>query len=246
MKRLLAAGTGDIWQLCKVFRRGEAGRNHNPEFTLLEWYRLGFDQHQLMAEIAELVSALVPGLARAPEHLTYRDAFLRHAGLDPFRSSAADCAAALAKAGRHPPAGALDQDAWLDLLAGEIVYPVLGRGGLTFIYDYPASQAALARVRAGEPPVAERFEAFLHGVELANGFHELADAAEQRRRFEADQAYRRDHGLMDVPMDEHLLTGLAQGLPDCSGVALGFDRLVMIAAGAGSLAEILAFPADRA
>ena len=246
MKRLLAAGVGDIWQLCKVFRRGEAGRNHNPEFTLLEWYRLGFDHHRLMAEVAELVSALVPGLTRAPAYLTYREAFVQHAGLDPFSAGARDCAAALAKAGRYAPTGELDHDGWLDLLAGEIVYPALGRGGLTFIYDYPASQAALARVRPGEPPLAERFEAFLHGIELANGFHELADAAEQRRRFEADQAYRRAHGLMDVPMDEHLLAALAHGLPECSGVALGFDRLVMLAAGAGSLAEVLAFPVDRA
>jgi len=246
MKRRLAAGVGDIWQLCKVFRGGEAGRNHNPEFTLLEWYRIGFDPHRLMAEVAELVSTLVPGLARAPEHLTYREAFQRHAGLDPVHASKEDCAAALGKAGRHPPTSELDLDGWLDLLAGEIVYPALGRGGLTFIYDYPESQAALARVRPGEPPVAERFEAFLQGVELANGFHELADAVEQRRRFEADRAYRRDQGLMDVPLDEHLLAALARGRPDCSGVALGFDRLVMIAAGARSLAEILAFPADRA
>ena len=246
MKRLLAAGTGDIWQLCKVFRQGEAGRNHNPEFTLLEWYRLGFDPHRLMAEVAELVSALLPRLARAPEHLTYREAFVRHVGLDPFRASTEDCSAAFAKAGGQAPAGVLDRDGWLDLLAGEVVYPALGQGGLTFIYDYPASQAALARVRPGDPAVAERFEAFLNGIELANGFHELADAAEQRRRFEADQAYRRTHGLMDVPMDEHLLAALTHGLPECSGVALGFDRLVMIAAGARSLAEILAFPVDRA
>ncbi|HSC47200.1 MAG TPA: EF-P lysine aminoacylase EpmA [Gammaproteobacteria bacterium] len=246
MKRLLAAGTGDIWQLCKVFRRGEAGRNHNPEFTLLEWYRIGFDQHRLMAEVAELVSVLVPSLARAPEHLTYREAFVRHAGLDPFRASAEDCSTAFAKAGSQAPAGVLDRDGWLDLLAGEVVYPALGQGGLTFIYDYPASQAALARVRPGDPAVAERFEAFLHGVELANGFHELAEAAEQRQRFEADRIYRGRQGLMDVPMDERLLASLEHGLPDCSGVALGFDRLVMIAAAARSITEVIAFPSDRA
>ncbi|HLW74292.1 MAG TPA: amino acid--tRNA ligase-related protein, partial [Gammaproteobacteria bacterium] len=140
----------------------------------------------------------------------------------------------------------LDLNGWLDLLAGELVYPALGQGGLTFIYDYPASQAALARVRPGEPPVAERFEAFLQGVELANGFHELTDAAEQRRRFEQDRARRKAEGLMDVPLDERLIAALAEGLPECSGVALGFDRLVMIAAGAGSLQDVLAFPADRA
>ena len=247
MKRLLAAGSGDIWQLCKVFRQGEAGRNHNPEFTLLEWYRTGFDHRRLMTELAELVSVLVPGIASTPEYLSYRDAFLRYAGVDPFDAGTQDCAVALEKAGRHPPAaGDLDLDGWLDLLAGELVYPALGRGGLTFIYDYPASQAALARVRVGAPPVAERFEAFLHGVELANGFHELADAAEQRRRFEADRSYRKAHGLADVPLDERLLAALDHGLPECAGVALGFDRLVMIAAGVGSLEQVLAFPSSRA
>ena len=247
MKRLLAAGSGDIWQLAKVFRRGEAGRLHNPEFSLLEWYRLGFDHHRLMRETAELVAALVPNLGRAAEYLTYQDAFLRHARLDPFRASAADCSAALKAVGRHPPAEReLDLDGWLDLLAGELVYPALGEGGLTFIYDYPASQAALARIRPSEPPVAERFEVFLQGVELANGFHELLDAPEQHRRFEQDRARRNAEGLMDVPLDERLIAALAHGLPECSGVALGFDRLVMIAAGARSLQEVLAFPVDRA
>jgi lysyl-tRNA synthetase class 2 len=247
MKRLLAAGSGDIWQLAKVFRRGEVGRLHNPEFSLLEWYRLGFDHHRLMQETAELVAVLVPTLKAATEYLTYREAFQRHARLDPFRASAADCSATLKATGRHPPAEQeLDLDGWLDLLAGELVYPALGQGGLTFIYDYPASQAALARVRPGEPPVAERFEAFLQGIELANGFHELLDAAEQRRRFEQDRARRKAEGLMDVPLDERLIEALAHGLPECSGVALGFDRLVMIAAGARSLEDVLAFPADRA
>lgn len=246
MKRLLAAGSGDIWQLCKVFRNGETGRRHNPEFTMVEWYRVGFDHHQLMAEVAELLGALVPELA-PPEYLTYGEAFQRHAGLDPFAATPQACRAALTADGHHPPAeGELDRDGWLDLLAGELVYPALGQGRLTFIYNYPASQAALARVWPGEPPVAERFEAFIDGVELVNGFHELADAAEQRQRFEADRTYRRQQGLMDVPMDERLLAALKQGLPDCAGVALGFDRLVMIAAGARSLAEVIAFPADRA
>jgi len=246
MKRLLAAGSGDIWQLCKVFRSGEAGRTHNPEFTMLEWYRLGFDHHRLMAEVAELIGTLTPA-RRPPEYLSYRDAFKRHAGLDPFAASAKDCIAALRQAGRHPPfEPELDLDGWLDLVAGELVYPAQGLGALTFIYDYPASQAALARVRPGPPPLAARFEAFLDGMELANGFHELTDAAEQRRRFEADRTYRSRHGLMDVPMDERLLHALEQGLPDCAGVAVGFDRVLMIAAGARSIDEVTAFPASRA
>ncbi|HEX7964711.1 MAG TPA: EF-P lysine aminoacylase EpmA [Gammaproteobacteria bacterium] len=246
MKRLLAAGVGDIYQLCKVFRSGEAGRMHNPEFTMLEWYRIGFDHHQLMAEVAELIGALLPELD-PPEYLTYREAFQTHAGFDVVTAGSKDCIAALNRAGRQVPAeDQLDYDGWLDMVAGDLVYPALGKGRLTFIYNYPASQAALARVWPGEPPVAERFEAFIGGVELVNGFHELSDAAEQRRRFEADRAYRKAQGLMEVPLDEGLLAGLEQGLPDCAGVALGFDRLVMIAAGARSIEEVIAFPADRA
>lgn len=246
MKRLLAAGYGDIYQVCKVFRRGEAGRRHNPEFTMVEWYRLGFDHHRLMAEVADLLTALLPELG-PPEYLTYGEAFQRHAGLDPFTAQPEDCAAVLRSDGLEPPAGGeLDRDGWLDLLAGEIVYPALGQRRLTFIYNYPASQAALARIWPGEPPVAERFEAFVNGVELANGFHELADAAEQRRRFQQDQAYRAAKGLAGVPLDERLLAALSAGLPDCAGVALGFDRLVMIAAAAGSLEEVIAFPTSRA
>jgi lysyl-tRNA synthetase class 2 len=247
MKRLLAAGSGDIYQVCKVFRAEEAGRQHNPEFTLLEWYRLGFDHRRLMAEVAELLAVLLPRHARSVEYLSYRDAFRQHAGLDPFAAGSQDCMAALRRADRNPPTESeLDYDGWLDLVAGELVYPKLGRERVTFIYDYPASQAALARIRPGEPPLAERFEAFIGGMELANGFHELADAAEQRRRFQQDRDYRRTHGLMDVPMDEKLMGALAHGLPDCVGVALGLDRVLMLAAGADSLNQVLAFGSERA
>lgn len=247
MKRLLAAGAGDIWQLCKVFREGEAGRLHNPEFTLIEWYRLGFDQHRLMHEVHELLGELLPDASCAAEYLTYREAFRRHAGLDPFNCGKQDCMRVLQDSDRHVPSeNDLDHDGWLDLVAGELVYPELGRQHLSFIYDYPASQAALARMRAGDPPVAERFEAFLHGIELANGFHELSDAVEQRRRFLADRDYRRSHGLPEVPLDENLLAALESGLPDCAGVALGLDRVLMLAAGAPSLDEVIAFPSSRA
>jgi elongation factor P--(R)-beta-lysine ligase len=246
MKRLLASGSGDVYQICKVFRSGEAGRNHNPEFTMLEWYRLGLDHHQLMAEVAVLIGGLMPELD-PPEFLTYREAFQLHAGFDVTQAGSKDCIAALTRDGRGVPAeDQLDYDGWLDMVAGELVYPALGKGRLIFIYNYPASQAALARIWPGEPPVAERFEAFINGVELVNGFHELADAAEQRRRFEADRIYRRQHGLMDIPMDERLLEALGHGLPGCAGVALGFDRLVMVAARARSLREVIAFPVDRA
>jgi lysyl-tRNA synthetase class 2 len=246
MKRLLATGSGDIYQLCKVFRSGEVGRHHNPEFTMLEWYRVGFDHHMLMAEVADLFTALVPELG-PPEYMTYAEAFQKHAGFDVFKSGSKECIAALNRAGRHvPDEDQLDYDGWLDMVAGDLVYPAVGKGRPTFIYNYPASQAALARVWPGDPPVAERFEAFIDGVELVNGFHELADAREQRRRFQADLAYRKTAGLEQVPYDEHLLSALGQGLPDCAGVALGLDRLVMIATGARSLEEVMAFPADRA
>lgn len=247
MKRLLAAGSGDIWQVCKVFRADEVGRFHNPEFTLIEWYRLGFDQHRLMREVAELVATLVPSVAGEPEYLTYREAFQRYAGIDPFQLDAQLCRSALQNAGREPPAVTeLDDDDWLDLVAGELVYPALGQHGIAFVYDYPANQAALARIRPDEPPVAERFEAFVRGVELANGFHELADPDEQRRRFEGDLERRRDDGLPMVPMDEHLLQALGQGFPDCAGVALGFDRLAMLATDAVSVENVIAFPWQRA
>lgn len=247
MKRLLAAGYGDIWQLCKVFRAGEQGRLHNPEFSLLEWYRVGMDHHQLMREVAELLAELIPGLESAPDYLTYREAFQRHAGLDAFTTDSRTCLRALQAAGLTPPAeNELDRDGWLDLVAGELVYPRLGKGRLTFLHDYPASQAALARIRSDNPPVAERFEAFFEGHELANGYHELTDGAEQHARFDADRAYRRTHGLADVPADDHLVAALTHGLPDCAGVALGFDRVVMLAAKAAAIDEVIAFPFDRA
>ena len=246
MKRLLASGSGDIYQVCKVFRSGEAGRRHNPEFIMVEWYRVGFDHHQLMAEVAELLGALLPELD-PPEYLTYREAFQTHAGFDVSTAGSKDCIAALTRDGRQVPAeDQLDYDGWLDMVAGDLVYPALGKGRLTFIYNYPASQAALARIWPGEPPVAERFEAFVDGIELVNGFHELADATEQGRRFEQDIAYRKTANLVQVPRDERLLAALAHGLPDCAGVALGFDRLVMVAAGAKSLDEVIPFPYDRA
>ncbi len=251
MKRLLAAGSGSIYQICKVFRDGECGRLHNPEFTMLEWYRVGFDHHRLMDETGELVTQLLaPTLPlQAPEKLTYREAFQRHAGLDPHTASAREFAAV---AGTHRidvPQDLLAQNdlaVWRDLLLTHAVEPKLGRGRLSFLYDYPASQASLARIQAGDPPLAARFELYLNGVELANGFHELTDADEQRARFERQLHTRAAAGMPAVPMDARLLTALAHGLPDCAGVALGIDRLLMLAAGARSLAEVIAFPVDRA
>ncbi len=249
MKRLLAAGSGDIYQICHAFRAGERGRSHNPEFTLIEWYRVGFDSALLMSDVEGLIGAmLAPCRPWQPAvRLSYREAVRRHAGFDPFDDSVDEMRRIVASRGIAAPASiGATRDAWLDLIMSMIVGPELGRQGLCFVHDYPASQAALARLRPGEPAVAERFEAYLDGMELANGFRELADAVEQRARFVADQAERRNAGRPSPPIDERLLAALSAGLPDCAGVALGLDRVVMLACGLRSIDAVLAFPGDRA
>ncbi len=246
MKRLLAAGAGPIYQICKVFRDGEVGRLHNPEFTLLEWYRPGFDHHRLMDEVEQLLQSLMPE-PLAVRRVSYQALFQQQLQLNPHQASAGqlrDCALNQGVAGIER----LDlphRDAWLDLLMTHCIESSLGPG-LCFVYDYPASQAALARVRPGSPPVAERFELYINGVEVANGFHELTDAAEQQRRFEQDLRVRAAAGQPLVPMDRHLLAALDLGLPDCAGVALGIDRLIMQLTGAEQISQVLAFPLDRA
>jgi lysyl-tRNA synthetase class 2 len=255
MKRLLAAGSGPIYQLARVFRDGEAGRMHNPEFTLLEWYRPGFDYRGLMEEVEALVGNVIE-VPRPFERLSYADAFDRRLALDPHRASVRILRACARDHGIEVSPGAeLDRDGWLDLLMTHVIQPDLGRERPAFVHDYPASQAALARVRRdrsqgrGGPRqdmIAERFELFVRGVELANGYTELSDAHEQRRRFERDRLIRRAIGLPDVEPDERLLAALTHGLPACAGVALGVDRLVMIAAGADAIGEIMAFDLDKA
>ncbi len=249
MKRLLAAGSGPIFQICKSFRDSEKGRLHNPEFTMLEWYRPGYDHHQLMDEMDDLLEEIL-GHGRA-ERRSYLEAFEEVFGIDPHQAGSAELAAlarekCLAVAGFGPETPA---DDWLHLLFSHEVEPRLGRGRPTFLYDYPASQAVLARVSAdkpGGPLRARRFEVYVDGIELANGFHELVDAAEQRRRFEADHEERRRRGLPLPPIDENLLAALEAGLPDCAGVALGVDRLVLLALGFSNLEDVLAFPVGRA
>ncbi|HYW05142.1 MAG TPA: EF-P lysine aminoacylase EpmA [Gammaproteobacteria bacterium] len=245
MKRLLAAGSGPIYQICRVFRDGELGRLHSPEFTLLEWYRPGFDEHALMDEVAGLLGAVLGRTVR-DERITYRDAFLRHAGLDPMTADPAHCRRCCLDRGICPDPGATgDRDFWLDLLMSHVVGPALGRGEPCFVFDYPPSQAALARIRPGPPAVAARFELYLNGVELANGFHELTDPAEQAGRFRAELARRRQLGLALPPVDERLLAAMQAGLPDCSGVAVGVDRLLMVVAGVARLERVLPFAFDR-
>lgn len=245
MKRLLAAGSGCIYQICRAFRTDERGRLHNPEFTMVEWYRLGFDHYQLMDEVTELVAAVLgPRTVRA---LSYRTAFQRYVGIDPFDASVDELKACAAHHGIPLPGLTdADRDGWLDLLFSELISPELGQGDFTYICDFPASQAALARLRLVDGvEVAERFELFIDGMEIANGYHELTDPAEQRQRFEQERAYRQATGQPESTVDERLLAALAAGLPDCAGVALGFDRFVMLAVGANRIDEVLAFPIER-
>lgn len=247
MKRLLASGTGPIYQICKVFRDGERGRRHHPEFSLLEWYRPGWGLEQLMAEVAALVRGVLGQPDRPVEILAYRDLFLSRLALDPFRVETAElqaCARGQSIAGTEELD--LDRDGWLDLLLSHCLEPDLGRDRLTFIRDYPPSQASLARIRPGPEPLAERFELYLEGLELANGFQELTDPREQRSRFEHDQDRRRNLGLTVPPLDEHFLAALEAGLPDSSGVALGLDRLLMVLIGASHIDQVLAFPIEWA
>ncbi|HXW75243.1 MAG TPA: EF-P lysine aminoacylase EpmA [Steroidobacteraceae bacterium] len=255
MKRLLAAGSGDIYQICHVVRGMENGRLHNPEFTLIEWYRLGFSLEALMDEVEALVRALLGDAAttRATERLTYCEAFRRETGLDPLSATTADLervARPLAYSGAAGAPGAaaagVDRDEWLELLMGAVVGPRLGRGALTFVHRYPASQAALARLDPVDPRVALRFELYCEGIELANGFHELTAASEQRARFARDNEERTRRALPRVEADERLLAALAAGLPQCAGVALGFDRIVMLASGASHIEQVLPFPTARA
>lgn len=239
MKRLLAAGSGPIYQLARAFRDGEAGRRHNPEFSLLEWYRPGFDYRQLMEEVADLV---IYCLGEKPvEYLAYRDLFQAELGLDPLTASLADLQA---RARQELDLGSLsgDRDLWLDLLMSHLVEPRLANRGLCFVYDYPASQAALSRiVEKNGQLLGQRFELYVDGLELANGYCELTDAAEQRARFLADNVRRCEHGLAQRPMDEFLLAALEAGMPECSGVAMGLDRLLMLVTDKVDIRQVLTF-----
>jgi lysyl-tRNA synthetase class 2 len=248
MKRLLAAGSGDIYQVCHVVRGEEQGALHNPEFTLVEWYRCGWNLAALMREVDELLRALLGAVTGAPMRVVrYEQAFVEALGCNPLDDAdhlLADCA----RAHGSDPALVRDcgRDDLLDLLMAAHVGPRLGREGPVFVERYPASQAALARLDDADPRVALRFELYLHGLELANGFEELADEAQQRARFRADQVARARRGLPVPEIDEFVLAALRAGLPPCAGVALGFDRVLMIASGARSIGEVLPFSAERA
>lgn len=240
LKRLLAAGVGDCYELGRVFRNGEAGGRHNPEFTMLEWYRVGWDHHRLMEETAELVRQALHLVQRSArlEVVSYRDLYLRGLGLDPFTASVAQLQAPLE--GIHIDPQGLERDDWLDLLMTHHLQPAFAQDVMTVVHDWPATQAALAKIRPGEPPLAERFELYLGAVELANGYHELTDAQEQRQRFVRDHARRSARGDVLPPFDEHLLQALPS-MPACAGVAVGVDRLLMAMLGTPRIADVLAF-----
>ncbi|HHH42537.1 MAG TPA: EF-P lysine aminoacylase GenX [Gammaproteobacteria bacterium] len=248
MKRLLAAGSGPVYQLAHVFRNGELGSRHNPEFMMLEWYRPGMDHRDLMDDVDRLLAFVLEGYTdyRPARRLTYRQWFLDATGLDPWSDTVADFRRFAERQLESVPRG-LDGHAlepWLDLLVSHYLEPALGDQPV-FVYDYPPGQAALARVRPGKVPVAERFELYIKGIELANGFHELADAGQQRQRFETENQAREQAGQAALPIDCKLLAALQSGLPDCAGVAMGFDRLVMVAAGLPDIAAAMPFPFDR-
>jgi lysyl-tRNA synthetase class 2 len=251
MKRLLASGSGDIVQICKVVRGAERSALHNPEFTLVEWYRLGFDMIRIAEEAAALVNALLVAAGRAARTLhcvSYREACLDACGVDPLTASRAELETAAQPL--DVAAGtlsALSRDELLDLLVALRVGPRLGaEGGLCALTHYPASQAALAALDPTDPRVALRFELYAEGIELANGFQELTAASEQGARFAADDRERRRRGLDTLPHDRRLLAALAAGLPACAGVALGFDRLVMLATGAQRIDQVVSFTTDHA
>ncbi len=245
MKRLLAAGSGAIFQLAKAFRNEEAGRHHNPEFTMLEWYRPGFDHHQLMAELDALVHTLL-GTEKA-QSCTYAEAFKAELGLCPLAASINELKALACEHGyRDIAEHEEDKDTLLNLLFSMQVEPKLGQSAPCFVYDFPASQASLAKVSAKDSRVAERFELYYQGYELANGFNELQDAKEQAARFAEDNQKRNALGLTQKAADPHLLAALEHGLPACAGVAVGVDRLLMIALGKKHISEVQTFAFDRA
>lgn len=243
MKRLLASGCGPVFQICKAFRNGESGSRHNPEFTMLEWYRPGYTLHQLMDEVETLLLAVL-GSVRC-KRITYRQLFLDYLALDPLTCTTATLAA-LVKQTIEVTEDVCNRDTLLDLLYSHVIEPQLQQP--VFIFNYPASHAALSRIISDEQgePVALRFELVMQGMEIANGYDELVDAHEQHRRFTADQAVRSHNDMPVYPADQRLLQALEHGMPACAGVALGVDRLLMLQCGAHDISEVLAFTHERA
>lgn len=237
MKRLLAAGSGDIYQLCKVWRQDESGRRHNPEFSLLEYYRVGFSYQRLMHEVAELLHNLLPQLQQPPQWRTYRDCFLESLAIDPHFASKVELAS-LAEQHNLTVTGALTHQAWCDLLFSHCIEPQFTPDRLTFVYQYPAAQAALAELQQLDDEwVAQRFEVYLGAMELGNGYQELTAAAANREKLHSDA----DQQVQTVPVDQRFLAALQVGMPRSAGVAIGLDRVLLCKLGTDSLARVLSF-----
>ncbi|MFT5452181.1 MAG: lysyl-tRNA synthetase class 2 [Enterobacterales bacterium] len=242
MKRLLAAGSGSIYQICRAYRDDEVGRYHNPEFLMLEWYRIDFDHRQLMAEMDELLIAILD--TEPADIITYQQLFIDTLQLDPLEETNSNLQKIVTEKANGP---ILDErDELLHCLFGILIEPLLGQEKPLMVVDFPASQSSLARLSKTDPRVAERFEVYYKGIELANGFHELKDATEQRERFNQDNARRKSLGKEQKPIDERFLAALESGLPDCAGVALGLDRLLMCKLNKKSIREVMPFTLDRA
>lgn len=245
MKRVMAAGAEAIYQICKAFRQGESGDRHNPEFTMLEWYRCGDDMERGMDLLSEFIQEILG--KPASRRMTYREAFQWFTDQDPYDSTIEELRDAASKKGVSvDDQKAMNRDGWLNLILSQVVEPQLGLESPMIVYDWPESQAALANIRPGTPPVAERFEMYVDGVELANGYYELLDAEELANRNSINNQHRVRDGSHLLPEDSRLLDAMRYGLPSCVGVALGMDRLVMLAMGASSIRETLAFPLDTA
>lgn len=250
MKRLLAAGSGSIYQICKAFRNGESGRFHNPEFTLLEWYSVNFTLLQLMDEIAELIATLFAGRVslQATQRVSYKDVFHRYTGLNPLVFSYQEyCAYALDHG--MPEAVSIcgdDHALWLDFIFSHKIQPLLGENALCMVYGYPACQSSLARINEHDSQITDRVEIFINGIELGNGFYELCDAIEQERRFDDEISIRQQRNLPVSVKDKHLITALEAGLPPCSGMAIGLDRLLMVLAKSLLIDDVLSFPIHSA
>ncbi|ATG78614.1 elongation factor P--(R)-beta-lysine ligase [Pseudoalteromonas sp. 1_2015MBL_MicDiv] len=245
MKRLLAADSGSIFQLCKAFRNEEAGSHHNPEFTMLEWYRPGFDEFALMDEMDELMRLVLN--VEPATRLTYQQAFEHALGLDPLTANIEQLKQLACEQGFADIAkNETHKDTLLQLLFCMKVEPRIGQEKPCFVYHFPASQAALAQICEHDTRVAGRFELYYKNMELANGFNELTNASEQAKRFNEDNAYRAVNGLKQVPMDTRLIKALEHGLPQCAGVALGIDRLVMLATNKEKIKDVIAFDVQRA
>jgi len=250
MKRLLAAGSGSIYQLCKAFRNGESGRFHNPEFTLLEWYRVGFTLSQLMDEIAELMTVLFEGhrVLYPTQRVSYQEIFQRFTGLNPLEFSYQNYCA-YARYNQMPEAMSIcgyDHALWLDFVFSHVVQPKLGENAVCMVYGYPACQSSLARINEYNSQITDRVEVFINGIELGNGYYELTDAKEQSRRFDKEIAIRQQKQSSVTVKDKHLVSALEAGLPECSGMAIGLDRLLMLLANKASINDVLNFPVNRA